>query len=1111
MEWRLRWGAHLWTITMMIVADHLVLGYKCSIQYKSKKCPTMVKYVNQNLTKVPNWIPSNVTCLDLSGNPLLQLQEDSFVGFAKLTHLSLRNCALSQSFIIPRGLESINLEYNSFSIENIAAIFKEDRVTQLIVINLNRNRLHLDGKLSILPKAAKCLNLNGNKLSKIKEDDFKGYDNLTHLHLASNQIQNISKRAFCNLKNLYYLDLSNNSIKELRPRLFMHNPRISEIYMTNNYLRRVPDLTGIQSLFILHVARNRIQTVTGSSFGIRVLSKIDLAYNEIKHFDFTGLTYRFLDLSNTKISKIGPGSLGKTQYIGAIVLHGNSISSISYKCFEGLHFINELHLQSNKLQQIERGTFRNITVERLLLFNNNLTKMDGVLEGMKKPPHLLLLFGNPNISIIRACDYQNMSKDSKIFISCRSITTFSFPFFLKAQLMCIPARQLVIHTAARGLEGNGFWCKSANPYKCYPCKQGEYDAGRYHIHGWSCIHCPYGAFYQDEIASIECKKCPLGQFVPPERGPGKSALDCLTCPKGTNTNKSAGYRACFCLPGYSRKYRFGGCERCSLKGFQCQRDYPQLKAGYWMSWENRRACKDSFLSFMSNLDTTNDSYNRNANHIKCNLPVAHKCPIAKSCKGGVEASCTRGYTGVLCASCHSGYMKQYNRCVKCSSPVISVVECVAYLLSFVMLCLVISKLDNVTLAGKENDRNQRTFADLIQSSLKIMMGFYQVLVRIINAFASIQWPKTLTHAVKVFEFVEFSVLRIPSLHCIRSDWRLNAIGEFWISLIAMVTIPSLILICFALNSVISYFTVSQENFTRKQKALSKNCLQSAVLFFFATYPFISTKILHVLPASCHTFCTVMEDDQCLNKKSYLRNDYNVECPTTTSGRGFNVSYAYASLLLPIGLPFLLLYLLWTFAPKEKTKAQQDRHLNIQYLDSQENEDQYYMAWEDYSTPLVDCEEARPGESSIATVAIKMTYGNYKTTCWYWEFIEMIRKLFMVIASSFFVQNLKVGLYSNILLSVFFVLLHARKWPMKDRFDNYMQLLALVSVTVNLCYSVTKTSSIGNADMMDNDKDIFVLGLMLVSLNSLLVILIVGRFAKEVCMKLAQKLGGVCCP
>ena len=310
-----------------------------------------------------------------------------------------------------------------------------------------------------------------------------------------------------------------------------------------------------------------------------------------------------------------------------------------------------------------------------------------------------------------------------------------------------------------------------------------------------------------------------------------------------------------------------------------------------------------------------------------------------------------------------------------------------------------------------------------------------MLVRIINAFSSIQWPSTLTHAVKVFEFVELSVLRIPSLHCMRSDLRLNAIGEFWISLIAMVAIPSLVLIYCSLKIAISFYCVSRENFEQRRKISLKNCLQSLVLFFFATYPFLSTKIFHVLPGSCHTLCTIKENGHCLNKMSYLRNDYRVECPRATGDRSFNFNYAYVSLLLPTGLPCLLLYLLWRFGPKQNKESQLQRHLNIKCEGSQEIEEHCYAEWEGYNASLDTHEIVNPEESSVAAFALRMTYDNYKTSCWYWEFIEMVRKLLMVIASSFLLQNVKICLYSNILLSIVFVVLHARKWPMKDLFDN----------------------------------------------------------------------------
>ena len=1082
----------------VLFTAHLLLGAECFSNGCSYSNPTIVKCVNKNLARIPNWIPSNVTDLDLSHNPHLKIQERSLLRFTNLTKLSLRHCHLNKPFRIPETLVRIDLSYNLLSIESVAAIFKNKDAYNIIYISVNSNNLQLDGNLSMFPRSVQFLHLSGNKMKRVQAEDFKEFQNLLRLELANTGIQSIAKGAFDGLSHLYYINLNENRIGKLPRRIFQYCENLTSINVESNYLTELPDLTGIRRLNELNLKKNRIKIVNGNSFGVHDISKIDLSSNRIETFDFTGIKYFLLDMANNSIRKIKQGSFGPNPLISGVILSENNITSLENNCFRGIQGVVELHLQRNNLQQIENGIFRNMSIQKLFLFNNNLTDIAGLLEGMKTKPHLLLLFGNPRISTMRTSDFQDMTSSSQVHISCRSFQTFSSPFLIKAKLTCSPSTNLMIQTATQGLVGNGFKCFGGLPYKCYPCKLGEYDTAIQPYHGMNCEPCPDGGFYQDEIASTNCKRCPLGQYVPPDKGPGKSPLDCLTCPKGTNTNTSAGYRACPCLPGYSRTYRFGGCEKCTLGGFQCTKDYPELRKGYWMSWKEMASCKDSFKSFIANLDTKNASYDTRTSHFKCNLPIAHKCPIPRSCKGGVEALCERGYTGVLCSVCDAGYMREFNKCLKCPSPVVSLAECIAYFLSFVFLCWLMSKLANVTLASKVNEKNERTFADLIQSSLKILMGFYQVLVRIIKAFSSIQWPSTLTHAVKVFEFIQLSVLKVPSLHCIRSDWRLNALREFWITLIAIAAVPSLILIYGVLSASIPYFCASKEMFRKKQMITIKNCLQSMVLFFFATYPFISTNVFHVLPFSCHRLCTAKENGHCLNMISYLRNDYSVECPNAVGHNQFNVNYAYVSLLLPFGLPCLLLYLLWRFAPKKEVAGPNQRNLSIECDDSQENEDDYVFGWQEYN--------ARSSKvKSVAKFALKMTYGNYKASCWYWEFIEMIRKLVMVIVSSFLLQNVKIGLYSNILLSILFVLLHARKWPMKDSFDNYMQLLALVSVTVNLCYSVTKTSSIGDEDIMENDKDVFALGLMLVSLNSLLVILIVGRFLKEVVVKCLQKL------
>ena len=1062
---------------------------------------TAVKCIKKNLRAVPNWIPHTVRILDLSDNPALQVEHDSFAKFTSLRSLYLSGCNIKNSLELPRGLKGVDLSYNSLSLENVRETFASNVGSLLSNINLRSNGLRLEGNFSVFPKSVEYLRLDGNTLTEVQKDDFKNLTKLRYLNLGSNKLHSIAPGAFDSLNKLRRVILEKNNINELPKRLFRNSPHIQYLVLDENKLTHVPDLTGTRFLNYLTLVRNRIKTVDGYSIGNQGAYHIDLASNEIESFNFSGIRFLKLDLSNNRINKIEKKAFGKNPQLIALLLQRNNISYLTDESFQGIHYVNELHLQRNNLQKLKKGLFRNMSIIKLLLFNNHITEMAGILDGMQSQPTLLLLFGNPGLRYLKTADYQYMKNGSRIYIGCTAFKKFSTPLILKAEVICSPTANLVIDAGTSGLKGNGFLCVGNEPVKCYPCKPGEYDEAVDHAGFNNCANCPPGAFYQDEMASISCKSCPLGQYVPPERAPGKSPLECLTCPQGTNTNTSAGYRACHCLPGYSRTYRFGGCSKCTQNGFKCERDYPEMRQGFWMSWVNMASCKSAFKSFMSNLNTRDDSYDRVTSHFTCSLPVAHTCPMPGSCKGGVDASCNAGYSGVLCAVCQSGYMKQFNKCVPCPSPAVSVIQSAAYFVIFVILCWLMSIMDKITLAGKNNEADKRTFADLIQSSLKILMGFYQVLVRIINAFSYIQWPSTLSHAMKVFEFIQFSILRIPSLHCIRSDWRLNAVLEFWVSLLACAIVPTLILIYFAVQSAFAYRRFSTEEFRRKCKVRGKNCLQAVVLFFFATYPFISTKIFHVLPASCHTFCVAEKEDRCLHEMAYLRNDYSVECAGKNSVRNFSVGYAYVSLLLPIGLPCLLLYLLWRFSPKvNKAMSQGTRPRLLAKTD--------YIETDDDEPEMNECRAAEG--TSVVAVALKMTYGNYKKSCWYWEFVEMIRKLSTVIASSFLLQNVKIGLFGNILLSIVFIVLHAKKWPMKDSFDNYAQLLALVSVTINLSYSVTRTSSIGDADIIEEGRDVFALGLLLVSLDSLLIILIAGRFIKEIAMKIFTNLKGFTC-
>ena len=59
---------------------------------------------------------------------------------------------------------------------------------------------------------------------------------------------------------------------------------------------------------------------------------------------------------------------------------------------------------------------------------------------------------------------------------------------------------------------------------------------------------------------------------------------------------------------------------------------------------------------------------------------------------------------------------------------------------------------------KHQNREERTAADVILSTVKILLGFYQVLNGTIHSFPHIRWPNSSTKALKVFEYIELEVL-----------------------------------------------------------------------------------------------------------------------------------------------------------------------------------------------------------------------------------------------------------------------------------------------------------------------------------------------------------------
>ena len=790
-------------------------------------CPNSrnVQCTNKFLRVIPGNISRSVLFLDLSGNLGIKITRTSFEKFKVLTGLKLESCGLSVAFTIPHRLSQIHLQNNKITFKEFYTMFYRPSPF-LRKINVSYNKIDIISRQPLMNKTSlklKSLTMDGNYMKRIYKQTFSGFYYLEILSLIIMGIENIEKDAFSDLTKLTKLSLFSNKLVSFPKNLFKPLGKLIELDLEKNKLQAVPNFNGLPRIMIdLKLGFNNISDIsTLSEMGVESVKSIQLWYNNIttlpkqvfrKIFSFS------INLSFNKIKHIKGYSFTACTHLAALYLDFNQMTSLSINAFRSVQHLQILSLSNNNISVLPPGLFTNLSMYLVLLHNNNLSSTRNTWKGIRKAPTLILLFDNP-FRIINGESLKGLGNETEVLISCDTLLQVSGLKNIRPIISCSQSRNFDVVLAGDNshaaifrrfgfvcggmFTGQGFPFKILN-FTCIPCPLGYYGTIYDGQNDNICQKCPAGSFYQDKLIQTTCKRCPIGQYVPPDKAPGKGPLDCKTCPAGTRSDKSANYRGCFCLPGFARLNRFGSCTECTVPGIKCDKDYQMLKPGFWWSWEYNKTCKAKYLAFIENLETFNEHYSTETTFFNSNMPLPQKCPNKVACLGTVHGSCHQNYTGPLCAMCAEKYYRHFKMCVRCPKARIVIVEFLAYFLAFVVICLVINWADKIMITvqvdavlsentnktmPKQQNVKQRTVADILLSTLKIVLGFYQVLNGTVHSFSHLPWPKSLNKALMVFRYIELEVLRIPSLRCIKTGWIINAIGEFWLSLIITFLMP----------------------------------------------------------------------------------------------------------------------------------------------------------------------------------------------------------------------------------------------------------------------------------------------------------------------------------
>ena len=262
---------------------------------------------HENLTKIPNDIPSNTLYLNLETNNIAQISQNDFKNLTALVELRLKSNDISM--IEPGSFKNmINLKILILNHNNLAIIQKSvfQDLKSLHELHLIKNGLNSveDGALDM--PFLEILDLGLNKLKTFP--DVSNLRNLKRLKLVHNRIA-VQPNICQTLRSLETLQMRGNKIVSIPDELFHHCDRITFVDYKANQITSVKWISSLSpTVSTILVSNNQISGNVPSTWfnDLKNLKKLNLDGNQIDSFDFTCLSYlpklKILDLRDNQIT-----------------------------------------------------------------------------------------------------------------------------------------------------------------------------------------------------------------------------------------------------------------------------------------------------------------------------------------------------------------------------------------------------------------------------------------------------------------------------------------------------------------------------------------------------------------------------------------------------------------------------------------------------------------------------------------------------------------------------------------------------------------------------------------------------------------------------------------
>ena len=454
---------------------------------------------------------------------------------------------------------------------------------------------------------------------------------------------------------------------------------------------------------------------------------------------------------------------------------------------------------------------------------------------------------------------------------------------------------------------------------------------------------------------------------------------------------------------------FEKCYKCGQGGLGCKHDYAYLKSCYWWEWRNQ-TYKDRYKYFIKNLLASSPALDNFSVEYPFPIPTSYKCPTEGSCRGGLDSPCDKGYEGPLCGVCSSGHYKQLQTCKQCPSKK----WMVGQLLLIASILLIIGIVVVWTSNKKARKTEGRSLIDTFFSKLKIVIGFYQVTYGLLETFSYIKWPDSLQVIGKYSEILQLNVLQVAPLDCLNPGLHVDAFGNLFATMAVNTFLIGISGVAYGVfKAFLRNSRLEGDEKLRKLSQTKELIYKNLFFFLYVTYLSTCSKTANVLPLTCRKICRDDEEEACF---SYLKADYSVQCAVTRYNQ--LVIVAYLSLAYVIVLPAASFLALWRqrrmIAAPNNTKVSQNS---------------------DYTTEV--------------TTGLRFLFENYKPRLWFWELVEMSRKVILTSGLILVGQESRSYIGLAWVMAGMYGMLFSWNRPIQEVAENRMMATSLAVTVVNL--------------------------------------------------------------